>query len=171
MSETKSQDGHVIPRDPRKGGWTGVSYLMDRGAIRKIFPVPELLPNEDTWMEVAIRNFDFEIVQSPVIGTKWRIHAGNSINNLLAFDEFNRRATPRRAAPVLFLKMHSGEIAPEKRRLLEGYAACEEARKAGSLFGIATSKAGFVEKLRSAAFANRFLYNMRSRFYGLFSGW
>jgi hypothetical protein len=33
MSEDKKSDGHVVPKDPNRGGLTGVSYLMDRRAL------------------------------------------------------------------------------------------------------------------------------------------
>lgn len=171
MSTIRSQHGHVVPKSAKKGGWTGLSYMMDRRALAMMFPVPEELPNEDTWLEVTARHFDFEIVHSSVIGAQWRVHEGNSINLLLPFDEFDRLATPRRAAPALFLERHGASLSSEKRRAVAGMAACEEARKARSLVGIFTSGAGMVEKMRSAAFASPFLYNIRRRFYGLLSGW
>jgi hypothetical protein len=58
MSDDKKSDGHVVPRDPQRGELTGVSYMMSRGALAVLFPVPEVLPNEDTWLETGVLHHD-----------------------------------------------------------------------------------------------------------------
>lgn len=171
MSEHKPSDGHIVPKDPKRGGLTGVSYLMDREAVAKLFPVPETLPNEDTWLETGVLHFDFELVHSGVIGCQWRVHSGNSINMLVSFHEFDAKLTPRMTAYALFMDMHSGELTDESRRKLAAKVRCEEARKRGSLVGIVGSGATLVEKLRAASLSSSTIYEIRRRLYGLLSGW
>jgi glycosyltransferase involved in cell wall biosynthesis len=76
LSDTKSLNGHLIPRAKGIGALSGVSPLMNRLACSKIFPVPEILPNEDTWMELAVLHFnDLKIIHSDIIGCNWRLHS------------------------------------------------------------------------------------------------
>jgi glycosyltransferase involved in cell wall biosynthesis len=171
ISTDKRFDGTVVPKDPAKGGLTGVSYLMDRPARAMLFPVPEVLPNEDTWLETGVLHFDLEIVHSGVIGCKWRVHAGNSINMMVGFRDYNKKLTPRMAAYAMFLAKHGSELAPESRAALEGKVKLESARKSGDLIGIARSGATIKNKLRAAALSTPVLYEIRRRLYRLMSGW
>jgi glycosyltransferase involved in cell wall biosynthesis len=171
LSEDKSKDGQIIPRRSDRGAYSGLSYMMDRRALDLMFPVPAELPNEDTWLEMCATMFDLTVVHSPVIGTKWRIHAGNSINLEVPFDDFDRKLTPRMAAPALFLAKHGDDIPAEARHKLERRVKCEEARKARDMMGILLSGASPVERLRALSLSNATLYGVRQRFYGLLSGW
>ncbi len=171
LCEDKSKDGQIIPRRYDRGAYSGVSYLMDRRARDLMFPVPPQLPNEDTWLEMCATMFDLTVVHSPVIGTKWRIHAGNSINLEVPFDDFDRKLTPRMAAPALFLAKHGDDISAEARYKLERRVKCEDARKVRDMMGILRSGASPVERLRALSLSNATLYGVRQRFYGLLSGW
>ena len=53
MSVDKKRDGLVVPKRKGHGSLSGQSPLMNRKAIDLLFPVPEELPNEDTWLEIA----------------------------------------------------------------------------------------------------------------------
>lgn len=171
MSENKRFDGHVVPRKPDRGALSGVSYLMNRAAIQKLFPIPETLPNEDTWMEIAATFFPtLDIVHSGVIGCAWRVHSGNSINMLLGFDEFNRKYTIRMRAFEMFYDRHKDELTSAGRAELRGLIECERNRAHGRVVGVLLSRAGLVPKLRALAFTNRSFYWIRARLYGLFSG-
>jgi glycosyltransferase involved in cell wall biosynthesis len=171
MSAVKSHDGVVVPKKPNRGGLTGVSYLMDRRAVAKLFPVPDSLPNEDTWLETGVLHFDLTIVHSGVIGCKWRVHAGNSVNMLVPYADFNNRITRRMRAYSLFLSTYGAEIAEESRKRLEAKVECEEGRKSGNALRILRSGASTVEKLRALSLSSRPMYEVRRRLYGLLSGW
>lgn len=172
MSEIKKFDGHVVPRAPGRGALSGVSPLMNGPALSKMFPVPETLPNEDTWMELAVTYFPgWHVVHSDVIGCFWRVHEGNSINMLSTFDDYNRKITARLRAIPLFYEQFKAELDDAAHRELQARIRCEEARQRGSILGILGSPVGIVEKLRSLSIVNRYLYAMRQRFYGLLSGW
>lgn len=171
ISEVKSQDGIIVPRDPLKGVMSGQSYLMDRRAVKEVFPVPEQFPNEDTWIEIAIIYLSFHVIHTPVIGCFWRVHEGNSINYLSDFTTFHKRIGIRMSAYRVFLDRRGTEMASEARHRLEARAACEEARSRGSIIGILASGASIRDKLRALLLVNPFMYRIRSRFYRLISGW
>ncbi|MBT2342225.1 MULTISPECIES: glycosyltransferase family 2 protein [Pseudomonas] len=171
MSENKKFDGHLIPKRPGKGGLTGVSYMMSRPVVSKIFPVPESLPNEDTWMELAVTFFDWKIVHSDIVGCRWRVHSGNSINMLGDYESYNKKLIPRMAAIRMFYDMYGSELLPNAKEKLYQKVLCEEYRVKGDILGIMTAKTGFVNRLRALSTSNSFFYSLRKRLYGLLSGW
>jgi len=172
MSEDKKFDGHLVPKRAGKGGLTGVSYMMSRPVVAKIFPVPEDLPNEDTWMELAVTHFDtWTLVHSGIIGCKWRVHGGNSINMQVGFVEYNNKLTPRMAAIDLFYKAYGRDLSEVSRQSLERKVRCEELRKKGDVLGLLFCDVSFVNRLRAISAANSFFYTLRKKMYGLLSGW
>jgi glycosyltransferase involved in cell wall biosynthesis len=172
MSEFKRFDGHIIPRAKGRGAISGVSPMMNQTALRKIFPVPEVLPNEDTWMEIAILHLpEFKIVHSDIIGCLWRVHAGNSINMRVGFADYNKRITPRMHAFKLFFEKYGCELSNESKRQLQNKINLENWRLSGNMARIILSPVGLVEKLRALSITNRFMYEIRRRLYGIFSGW
>lgn len=164
--------GMTIPRRAGKSSLSGVSPLMSRTARARIFPVPEVLPNEDSWMQVAITMFaDFRVVPSDIVGCLWRVHSNNSIDVSLGFEDFNRHVTPRRSAFALFLKKHGDAIGQSKRAELEGLVECEERRLRGDLLGVLASRTSVIERLRAASMSGPKLFALRNRLYRLTSGW
>jgi glycosyltransferase involved in cell wall biosynthesis len=171
MSEDKRLDGQVIPRSPNKPTFSGVCYLMNKASVSMMWPIPEELPNEDTWLELAAQYLGIPFVCSPTIGCAWRIHPGNSINMLVPWDEFNPKITARMAANALFLEKYRDEVAPEARKILEARVRCEEARKRGDLIGILTSGVEPVAAVRAVSLSGPFFYTLRRKAYRLLSGW
>lgn len=171
MSEEKKFDGHLVPKRAGQGGLTGVSYMMSRPVVEKIFPVPETLPNEDTWMELAVRYFDWNLVHSDIVGCQYRVHSGNSINMQVDFATYNKKLTPRMAAIRIFYDRYGNELSPVAREKLYQKVRCEDFRSKGDIVGILTTKTDLVSRLRALSFSNSFFYSIRKRWYGLLSGW
>lgn len=172
LSDIKRFDGHLVPKRPGQSGLTGVSPLMNRLVYERIFPVPETLPNEDTWMENAVVHFPgWTVLHSDIVGCAWRVHPGNSINMMAGFDEYNRKITVRFRAYAMFLERHGSELSAESRALLSAKAQCEAARVRGDVVGVLRSPAGLVDRLRALSITNAFFYGVRQRLYGLLSGW
>lgn len=172
LSDVKKFDGHVVPRAPGRSALSGVSPLMNVLARSKMFPVPESLPNEDTWMELSVTHFPkWRIVHSDIIGCAWRVHEGNSINMMSGFDDYNKKITARRRAFSMFYEQFGEELEESAKAVLRGLIVCEQSRLRGSLLGILRSRVSVVEKLRTLSIANRFLYGTRQKLYGLLSGW
>jgi glycosyltransferase involved in cell wall biosynthesis len=172
MSDDKTIDGMIIPRAKGKSSLSGVSPLMNRKAVELIFPVPEQLPNEDTWMDLCITFYDqIQSIHTDIICCKWRHHSGNSINHMLSYDEFSTRLGVRLEAYSLFENMNAEKLSDVNRRQIRARVKCETARRARSILGILLSGCPAKHKFRMLASANPFLYSIRSFFYGLFSGW
>jgi glycosyltransferase involved in cell wall biosynthesis len=172
ISDIKRYHGRLVPRRRGQGSLSGQSYLMNQAARDAIFPIPEELANEDTWMELAVTFFSgWQVVHSDIVGCKWRLHDRNSINIFLDFEEFNTRYTRLMRALPVFYHRHGAELTDESRSRLHGAIQCEKQRAEGNIMGVLLSPVGVVSKLRALAKSNKSLYRMRRRFFGLFSGW
>jgi glycosyltransferase involved in cell wall biosynthesis len=171
MSDDPKFNGHVVPKSKGRGSLTGLSYFMSRAVRAKIFPVPEHLPNEDTWMELAYHAFTQWVrVHSDIIGCHWRMHAGNSINMKSDFAEYNRKYTLRMTAIQMFYDQHCHELDDAAQLDLRMRAKCEKARARGSIVGVLCNGAPLIERLRALSTTNAFFYNLRRSLYGFFSG-
>ena len=170
LSDIPSEDGHVVPKAANTGGYTGVSYLMNRPAVDKIFPVPEDFPNEDTWMELCVRHLGFDVLHSGAIGCIWRVHAGNSINLRMPFAEFNAKLSKRLAVVSIFFEQFAAEMDQPQKRIVQAKVTLETNRAAGRVFAVMTTPVPLKERLRAAAYTNKWFYDLRRRLYGLLSG-
>lgn len=172
FSENKRLDGIVIPRGKDRGGISGVSPLMNRQALAFMFPVPEHLPNEDTWMALAVLHLShFRIVHSDIVACHWRAHSGNSRDRNASFADNSNKYGIRMQALALFYEKYAPIMNAKQRKLLHAKVCCESSRQRGSIVGVLFSGAGLVETMRALSFTSPSLYSLRNRFYTFFSGW
>jgi hypothetical protein len=172
MSEIRRFDGHLIPRAKNKGALSGVSPLMNRRVAQIIFPTPENLPNEDTWMELAITYMPgWRVVHSDVICCQWRVHSGNSINLTLPFKEFNQRMSIRMDALELFMEKFGAQLTVSDRGILRARIEMERSRRCGDWVRVLRTPVAIVDRLRALSMTNELMYAIRVRLFGLLSGW
>lgn len=172
ISENKKFDGELIPKKPGKGGFTGCSYMMGRSAVRYIFPVPETLPNEDSWLLYGVSMIpQIKIVHSEIVGCFWRVHDGNSINMMVDFKTYNQKITPRMKAAELFFNQYKEILPNAVRRQLVEEIKCEDYRKKGNVIGVLSTKLPLVQRLRFVSMTNGLFYGIRKMFFKFFSGW
>ncbi len=172
LSADARYDGHVVPRAKGRGNPSGQSPLMNRRAVSLLFPVPDTLPNEDTWLEIAFSHLaELEVRHTDTICCLWRVHAGNTYNHTMPHAQFKQRMENRWRAHDLFLAKFSGRMTPEVRHRLERAIACNRAYARGSIWGVWFSGTGLKDRLRALGTLNPFFFGLRRRFYGFFSGW
>jgi glycosyltransferase involved in cell wall biosynthesis len=172
LCDDPKYDGHVVPRAKGRGNPSGQSPLMNRPAIELLFPVPESLPNEDTWLEVAFSHLPgLEVRHTDIICCHWRMHAGNTYNHTMPAEQFKQRMESRWIAYELFLEKFGSRMESEGLRQLSRRIACNQAYARGSILGVLFSGAGLKDRLRALASINSFFFGLRRRFYGLLSGW
>lgn len=172
LSSDPRYNGHVVPRAKGRGNPSGQSPLMNRAAVDLLFPVPEILPNEDTWLEIAFSHLSvLEVRHTDIICCNWRMHAGNSYNLTMPHAQYKQRMESRWKAHDFFDARFAGMMCPEARRRLALRRVCNHAYARGSIVGVLFSGAGLKDRLRALGTINAFFYGVRRRFYGLFTGW
>jgi glycosyltransferase involved in cell wall biosynthesis len=172
MSDNPRYNGHVVPRAKGRGNSSGQSPLMNRRAVALLFPVPESLPNEDTWLEIAFSCLPgLEIRHTDIICCNWRMHAGNTYNHTMPHAQFKQRMETRWRAHEIFHETFSKVMLPDGRQRLERRIKCNQAYARGSILGVIFSGAHLKDRLAALGTINPFFFSLRRRFYGLLSGW
>ncbi len=172
ISEKKSMNGIVIPKGKGKASTSGASPLIPKGVCKTIFPIPESLPNEDTWIDLHFTYFyKLKLIHTDVICCHWRIHEGNSISHNQSFEVYSDAYARRAMAIKLFAQINILNL-PESlvqnicaRIMLEAY------RKQRNWLLIVFTPISMADKLRAIVNSSKFLFLIRKNLYRLTSGW
>jgi glycosyltransferase involved in cell wall biosynthesis len=172
FSTERRYDGHVVPRDPNRGNTSGQCLMFNRGFGDLLFPIPNVLPSEDTWSSIFLRFVEgIQLFHVPVVACLYRIHEGNSMNRFVKFDQFTHLVHARAAAYAAFLERKRNLLTESAAKRVEALAKAEEYRFAGKTLRILRQPGLEIrDRLRVAMRSNGVLYAIRNQLWGLFSG-
>lgn len=171
MSERRSQDQLVVPRRRGVGSFSGASFLMNVRAARLLFPVPQQLPNEDTWMALIAQHLPgVTVIHTDVVGCNWRVHKGNSTGISHPFAVHSARLASRSAAVDLFVETFAEEISDSSHRKLAAAMACEKARASGDIAGVLRSPLPMIDRLRALSTTRPLFYRLHQKMYAITGG-
>lgn len=169
ISEDSKFDNVIIPKN-NEGNFSGGTVMFDRFFAMKIFPVPEILANEDMWTTLYIKNFATNIYHVPIPLLKYRIHNNNSNKKNAPFKEKSISMHKRFIVYSVFLEKYREILEPEIVEYLSYMYAGETLRyNENTLAILLLKKISLSEKLRYILYSNKFLYNIRTKFYRFFS--
>lgn len=171
FSDDKRFDGVVVPKNPHKGAATGGGMAFNKGFAKLVFPIPDVLPNEDTWIKNFIDFYSLKVFHVPVIGLLYRIHSGNSLNRDSDHSVFSENLYKRERASQLFLADFGASLDLHKRNRLAARCRAQKYRfENRPLRVLACFGLGFRERISLAVYASPTLYFIRNYFYSFFSG-
>lgn len=159
---------------PRKNipNLSGGAIMFQKQISTKIFPLPEFLPNEDTWARLVINKYASEIKVSSEIVLQYRVHEGNSIRKDEIFEIFSKRLHERTKAYEVFKEKFDKELSTEEKHILEEKIELEKIRYEGDWKKILAFKnCSMREKIRNLVYSNKFLYKQKINLYRYFTGW
>lgn len=171
FSENQKFDGNIFPRNPSLPNYSAGSIMFHRQIANQIFPIPEVLPNEDTWSQLHLRSFctNFHV---PKVLYNYRIHQNNSYGYGLSFTAKREKFLKRMYAYELFYEKYKNENNPFINNYLKNYVKAIQTLKKSkfpiSILLIENIK--FVEKLKFYMYSNKILFSIRNIFFKFFSG-
>lgn len=172
MSDNKRKNGLIVPRKKNRGSLSGQSPLMDSDVVQFLFPIPEDLPNEDTWLEIAFGHTSkFNIIHSDIICCNWRMHSGNSMNMLVSYNEYKQKMVLRRSAFGLFLERYSDTLVNNEINNIKEMVKGIHCYKNEDVLGLLRTKSNIIWKIRILSTINPFFYKIRTMFYSFLTGW
>jgi glycosyltransferase involved in cell wall biosynthesis len=121
--------GIVLPRRTQPNRVVGGVTSFNRAFADLYFPIPEQLPNEDTWLRAVALLYSVEHHHIPAVGLNYRIHSGNSGGPLHSFRHATRWMASRQDAYSLALAKENGTEAG--RRRLASIVEAERLRRMG----------------------------------------
>jgi len=161
ISDDKKFNGRKIPRFGNKGHISGGTLIFNTSLAKKIFPIPNSLPNEDTWTMLCIKYFALKPSNIPFIVIKYRIHKNNSHNRYMPFDKINIFLGKRNKVYNLFLKNKKSVLTKSNVRELIQFIDAEELRLKGKWFSL------LVKNKLPIMTKKSFLFNSNSLLYRL----
>lgn len=171
FSEKKSLDGLLYPRKKNAGALVGGAMLFNSDFARIVFPLPESLPNEDTWIKLAIQFFDVDIKHYPFVSYLYRQHENNSVKLGSVFLDFSKTISRRNAALNIFKDKFSSDLDEGSIDKLSSSIKLEEFRVRGKVVSmILLGGVSFRSKVSAILLCNPLLYRLRLFFYRLFAG-
>ena len=145
---------------------------MNEKMVELLFPVPNELPNEDTWLEIAFSHLKaIQIAHSDIICCDWRVHEGNTYNMNMSVTDYKDRLIKRWNAYNLFYEKFRADLDDIDKKEIEERIKCNNYYRDGRYIKIILSSLNPVTKLRMISTINTFFYSLRRGLYGLLSGW
>ncbi len=172
LSENRRFHGKVIPRGANTGNPSGGAILMSRALAEASFPLPESLPNEDTWTSLCILHFADEVKVAPVVTYHYRIHDGNSVRRSDPFEVATQKLHQRHAVYDHFREKHGRMLGESALREIDAHLRGEELRFGGRILRLAgVPGLSFATRLSLIMNSRPTLYAIRMRLWSLLSGW
>lgn len=172
FSKIKKFDGVVAPRDPAKGNYSGGTIMFNREFAQIIFPIPEVLGNEDQWCYLHIQRHEELVSHVLEVGILYRIHEHNSSSRTDPFSKKTHSRHHRSIAYSVFLERYRQQLSENELRYLSALAAAETLRYSGNWLSILfMSGLTLAGKARAIMYSNAFFNWLRIQFFSFFSGW
>jgi len=170
ISEIKKFDGVITPKSHDKGSLLGGTIMFTKALAKKIFPLPNILPNEDKWTVEHIKHFS-TLIHVPIVGIHYRIHENNSSSRTNPFHLKTEAMHKRFIVYSLFLERYRNQLKSKEIDKLEALSAAETLRYNGdSLSILLMSELSFSEKIRYFFHSKAILYWLRIQLFSLLSG-
>ena len=173
ISDDDKYNSIIIPKG-EKGSLSGQAVMYKKQLTDIIFPIPEMLPNEDYWMRLNIEHFSDELIHVENIIAKYRIHEDNSFLSIGAMKDFKEKSEKihLRRTVVLnkFIDLYGHKLKIQDNKRINDYLKAEDFRYSGDWLKIIFSNIRFVDKLRFIFESNSTLYYIKNNFSWIFLG-
>ena len=175
--ETISDDNKynliIIPKG-KKGSLSGQAVMYKKQLTDIIFPIPEMLPNEDFWMKLNVEYFSDELIHVDNIIAKYRIHEGNSFLSIGTMNNFKDKSEKIHSRRTLvlnkFIEKYGDKLEVQDNQKIKDYLKAEDFRYSGHWLKIIFSNISFNDKLRFIFESNSTMYYMKNKFSWIFLG-
>jgi glycosyltransferase involved in cell wall biosynthesis len=131
FSDDPRHDSVMFPRPGREDHLAGGATSFNRAFAELYFPIPEELPNEDTWMRALALLMGVRFRFLDAVGLHYRIHNSNSTGPTLNFTQTSLGLSRRHAAFELALQRFPNVGQAGERARLQALADAERHRASG----------------------------------------
>lgn len=170
FSLNSKYNGSVFPRNINMPNFSGGSIFFTKQIANLIFPIPEKLPNEDTWSTLVLKAFGKNI-HIPKVLYKYRIHDNNSNGYDLPFQTKKNKFLERMSAYTLFISKYYNECDYNFIYYLENYIKAVNYCNSNSRFLLLfNTKIALKEKIVLLYYTSNLLYKIRNIFFKITSG-
>lgn len=162
FSAMAKYDGLVLPKKgPSLGGG---ATAFSRYFSNLMFPIPEQLPNEDSWTKLHIDAFAGTVAWNDRVIHYYRIHEGNSMAFGSSFQRKRLLLDKRSLAFQLFLEKYQHMLSASVLLQIQSLVRLHQLRSAGNFWGILKlPNIPLKQKSAAISYCNPFFYAIRVR--------
>lgn len=170
FSNNPKYNALIFPKNISKPNFSGGSIFFSRDIAYKIFPIPECLPNEDTWTSISLEAFS-NCNHIPEVLYNYRIHSSNSFGYDLSFSQKRAKYLERMNAYILFHQKWGDIDNVEYNKFIKAFITglnyCKDKNLVNLLF-IKNLKLKY--KLIFIYYSSGILFKIRNKYFKFFSG-
>ena len=171
FSEDERYRNILLPRNAKMGSLSGGAVMFSVELGKLIFPLPESLPNEDSWIGLHIRYRGVNVIHVPKVGLDYRIHSGNSHKRGEEFGKYNLSMWKRGRAALLFYVQYQEILDDDLEKKLAREVLMECAKYLRASFSILFfPKSKINEKIRALTYSSKAIYFLKQKFYRFLAG-
>lgn len=171
FSENKKFNNILIPKN-HIAHFSGGVIMFTRTIANRIFPIPEELPNEDTWSMLIIKYFSSHIIISDQVVLRYRIHKKNTINMDAPFDVFTQEIHKRAKAYEFFYNNYKELLGFKDEKEIICKMKLEEIRYSGNMISLLLFRnISFKERMINIVHSNKNLYKLKVLLFRYLTGW
>ncbi len=171
ISDEKKYNGTLIPKKKGVGLFSGQCYLMHKNFIKIAFPIPKLLPNEDTWLTIFLKYSNkIKLIHNDVICCMYRIHDKNSMRKDLSFNEYSLKINQRSAALDQVIALKEDHFSTKNIKYIKELIKLEKFRFKNQFYNIIFLSLRFEDKLRAIINSNKFSFYFKNLLFKFFVG-
>jgi len=170
FSEDSNYDGLVFPKDQRLPNFSGGSIFFSRELAQQSFPIPTILPNEDTWTSLHLRAFGVNTHIQKVL-YQYRIHNNNSYGYGLDFEQKRNKFLERMHGYELFYEKFKESKNSFVNKYVNNFVrGLALTRKKDILSLVTHSGLSLRDKTIFIFYCSAPLYKIRYKYFKFFSG-
>lgn len=153
-------DNKVLPPNyvPR-GNSSGATTFLNRKAAEVVFPIPQVLKAEDSWMSLCVENL-INYYHFPRITYTYRIHADNSVPYSRDYLSYRTYLLDRMIVYKVFSDFYANSLSREQFDNLNRLTMFTELFQKKSLSRMFFARVSFPLKVKCLAFSSKFIYWM-----------
>jgi glycosyltransferase involved in cell wall biosynthesis len=169
VSIDRKYDGLVFPKNKNSPNFSGGSIFFRRALAKIIFPLPEILPNEDVWTSLHLKHFGIG-KHIPKCLYFYRIHQSNSYGYHVDFDSKRKGFLLRMKAYRMFLEKNINHLSEGQKSYLLCFSNARDAAEEGFIRKIVFSDLPAKDKILMIYYCSPLLFAIKQRLFKILSG-
>jgi len=171
FSNLKKFNNIVVPKNKKKGIFTGGTIIFSKNIANKIFPIPLELPNEDTWIHLFEKYLGDKLFHISEIVLYYRIHKNNSQSRFVNYSKKSNMMHERKKAYDIFLNNFGKRLSKKNKQNIKFQIKAENYRYNKKILKLIFANGLTLrEKIKNIFYSNKLLYKIKIKFFSFFVG-
>lgn len=171
FSNNKKYDNILLPKNPNHGMRSGSGICFNKAFAKLVFPIPSVLPNEDSWIMHFPEYFDVSVFEVPKVCMRYRIHENNSYKRGVDFSSVKYQQWIRARSSLIFYTSYFNKLDKECEKKLLLKIVLDIFKYLGNSVNLLfLGSVPLKDRLKALFNSSSVMYHIREFAYSFFSG-